>query len=104
MKMNYVGRSPSPVELNDDEDYQDNDDVVIQNRQDSNNDNKTESWEDDKPDLKKEMRDYIRRVVEERLQQGDVRTDMENAVEEKLNMLRMDTQSRLSVVAKPSRK
>jgi hypothetical protein len=95
--MNYVNRSPSPVDPNDEE-YPDNDDVVIQAQLDDGNNNtsdKDEFW-DEQPDLKKEMREYVRHVIQERLQQGDIRNDLEGILEERLSTIRSETQSRMS--------
>jgi hypothetical protein len=91
--MNYVKRTPSPQDIQD-ENYQDNKDVVIQNQSEPG-DNKTECWEEP-TDFRKEMRDYVRKVIEERLEQGDLKQDLESIVEERLNSHRSGNQSRLS--------
>jgi hypothetical protein len=97
--MNYVNRTPSSAEL--DEEYQDNSDVVIQNQADQS-DKKSESYEE--PDFNKEMRDYIRKAIEERLEQGDLRHDLENLVEEKLNAQMSANPSRMSATKASHRK
>ena len=91
LKLNYVNRSPSPDELDDDE-YKDNNDVIVggsrlSRHSDSQNNNFDSSNE--QPDTRKEMREYIRKVLEERIQSDDFKQDIND--EEQINLLRQES-------------
>lgn len=98
LRVNYENRTPSPVDIQEDTEQDDNKDVIVA----STNEDPVE--EEDETDLdpvelaKREMRSYVRKVLEEKVKDAELVQDIDQFVDENIEKRRQES------LAKPAGK
>lgn len=91
LRVNYENRTPSPVDSEEDTEQDDNKDVIVAGTNEDQADEEEDIDLDPVELAKREMRSYIRRILEEKAKEAELQQDIDQFVDENIEKRRQES-------------